>query len=586
MEKLPERSTLLDKLKKFFQSYYREMKTRMPNLPGVLILLYSIPISMSMTIGQTVIFSFFTKPTVPSCYETIPVVELDNVYKARLVENMFLFLAYPISGWLADVKIGRGLSIKVSLWLCWSGMLVLTTSYLVQYSECGLLYVVFKYPISLLGLVLLMLGMANFHTNALAYMIDHMPEASTSQIRSTIRWFTWTLLLGFGCDYIEVLRETKLNHTVVVGTFVATFVWLSSLLFVHQFTSTFFLASKPIKQSPYKLMLNVLYFAWKNNKAVNRSSLTFWEDKTPSRIDLGKQRYGGPFKEDEVENVKSFAKVVVIFALLGGIFIPYFDLANQGTIHGSQYEGADSLAGYSSYILWQTFVMSGVVLVPLVELVVIPLFPKFEFFITSPLKGLIVAHALAIAALLVFFGLRLYIFFKNEDKHLCYMLLQSTKNTFSVSYFFLVLPCSFIGIYVYLTFNESFQVICSQAPHEMSGMLMGVFWFTRALFISIGALLSYLVPLFLEQHINVNLPGCRFWIFLALLIVTCCGLILFIVFVHLCSNRERGTVFNTQQVIENHYMKYLDARSYYGNPIINDQPVKLTGWSDNIIPHD
>ena len=37
----------------------------------------------------------------------------------------------------------------------------------------------------------------------------------------------------------------------------------------------------------------------------NRSALTYWEKEYPSHIDLGKEKYGGPFSEEEVENVKT-----------------------------------------------------------------------------------------------------------------------------------------------------------------------------------------------------------------------------------------------------------------------------------------
>ena len=578
-------NSLMPKKLKLSQSYWKSLKMRIPNLPNSLILLYSIPISLSMTICQAVIFNLFTKPAgISSCFTPVPEVELNYVYIARLVESLFLFLAYPITGWLADTKLGRRTAISISLWLCWLGMLTMTCSYLVQYSTCGLLYDIFKYAVSSFGLLLLMLGMADFHTNALAYMIDQMPDASTNQIISVIRWFTWTLLFGFGVDYIEVLDETELNNTVVIGTFFVTFTLLSVMLFIHQFTNKVFIISKPIKRNPYKLIYDVLLFAWKNERAINRSSLTYWEEKIPSRIDLGKRRYGGPFLEEDVENVKSFGKVVVIFLLLGGIFIPYFDLANQGLVYGRQYKDADSLDGYSSYLLWQPFVMIGVVFIPIVELVVIPIFPKFEYFFTSPLKGLIAAHGLAITSIFVLLGIQLTAFLLADSEIDCHLSIKAPVTVYNLSFAILILPCLFIGIYVCLTFSEAFQVICSQAPHEMSGMLMGIFWFTRAVYVSIGTLFSFAIPLFRER---TDVPPCTFWILLMLLVVSSFGTIAFVIFVHLYSTRERGTVFNTQQVIESHYTKYLNsAASINHDGYYYSETIKLPGWSDDVIPHD
>ena len=52
----------------------------------------------------------------------------------------------------------------------------------------------------------------------------------------------------------------------------------------------------------------MLKFAAKHKAPVNRSALTYWEDDIPSRLDLGKSKYGGPFTTEQVEDVKTFLK--------------------------------------------------------------------------------------------------------------------------------------------------------------------------------------------------------------------------------------------------------------------------------------
>ena len=578
--------------KTLFKRYKSELKARRPNLPIVLILLYSIPISMTVTICQTVIFNLFRfKPFQSSdCFNPVPEVELKYIYIARLVENLFLFLAYPISGWLADIKLGRGTAITVSLWLSWSGMLTLTCSYAVQYSKCGLFYSIASFLLDIIGLLLIMFGLADFHTNALAYIIDQMPEASTSQIKSYIQWFTWTMLLGFGCDYIEVLTPSLINESVILYTLCFVVLMLSLALCIHQLCKHKFISYKPSKKNSYLIVYQVLKFSLKNKSAINRSSLTFWEDRMPNRIDLGKQRYGGPFLEEEVENVKLLGKLFLLFLLLGGIFLPYFNLANQGTVHGSEYKGSDSLDNYSSYLLWQGFVMIGVALIPILELVVNPCFPKLEF-LSSPMKGLIVAHVCAIIPLLMLLGIQLYAALSIKDNmgiNECYLLsstLQSTV-TIKVNYLWLMIPCVFIGVYVYLTFSQAFQVVCSQAPYGMSGLLMGTFWLTRAVFIGAGVLLSFLTPLLISDKLHEGLPFCTFWSLLVLLFFSIFGLLIFSVFVYFHS-KKKITVFQTHQVIEDHYLKYLssDVSNEHAG-LINDEIVRLPGWSDNFVPHD
>ena len=58
-----------------------------------------------------------------------------------------------------------------------------------------------------------------------------------------------------------------------------------------------------------KIIYQVLKFAAKHKAPLNRSALTYWEEDVPSRMDLGKSRYGGPFTTEQVEDVKSILRL-------------------------------------------------------------------------------------------------------------------------------------------------------------------------------------------------------------------------------------------------------------------------------------
>ena len=59
-------------------------------------------------------------------------------------------------------------------------------------------------------------------------------------------------------------------------------------------------------QHPLKLMYNVMKYSWKHKCPERRSAFTYWEEDIPRRIDLGKNKYGGPFTNEEVEDTKTF----------------------------------------------------------------------------------------------------------------------------------------------------------------------------------------------------------------------------------------------------------------------------------------
>ncbi len=57
-------------------------------------------------------------------------------------------------------------------------------------------------------------------------------------------------------------------------------------------------------------MYRVLKFAAKHKAPLNRSALTYWEEDVPSRMDLGKSKYGGPFTTEQVEDVKTILRLL------------------------------------------------------------------------------------------------------------------------------------------------------------------------------------------------------------------------------------------------------------------------------------
>ena len=82
------------------------------------------------------------------------------------------------------------------------------------------------------------------------------------------------------------------------------------------------LIKEPVTQNPFKLIYKVIKYAIKNKYQRYRSAFTYCEDELPSRIDLGKSKYGGPFTIEQVEDVKTFLRLLVILALISVLVRP------------------------------------------------------------------------------------------------------------------------------------------------------------------------------------------------------------------------------------------------------------------------
>ena len=69
-----------------------------------------------------------------------------------------------------------------------------------------------------------------------------------------------------------------------------------------------------------KLISNIINYAIKNKHQKNRNALTYWEEDYLSQLDLGKDKYGGPFTEEQVENVKPLLRLTPLLICVVGLF--------------------------------------------------------------------------------------------------------------------------------------------------------------------------------------------------------------------------------------------------------------------------
>ena len=73
-------------------------------------------------------------------------------------------------------------------------------------------------------------------------------------------------------------------------------------------------------RNPYKLVYKVIKLAAYHKTPIRRSAFTYCEDELPSRMDLGREKYGGPFTTEQVEDVKAFLGILQVLLKLGPVF--------------------------------------------------------------------------------------------------------------------------------------------------------------------------------------------------------------------------------------------------------------------------
>lgn len=533
--------------------YIKELRSRTLTLPTTLLALYNAPIIMCLIFLQSILFRLVSPiDTGTSCFTTDGTNQ-NGLVVAIVLQYIFLYLAYPLTGWFADTVIGRGRVVLLSVQLCWLGMLLQVASFCIQYGSCGWPISLAKYGISGIALILMTLGTAGYLANVLPYGIDLLVFESNVKVRSFIHWNIWSIFIGSSFNFGALLAVTSLNHhTLMMTTSLSTFLLLSIAVSLNTYFAKSFPERKPTR-NPYSTIVNVLSYSMKNKHPRQRSAFTYSEQKQPQRVDYAKHKYGGPFTHETVEDVKTFLRILTILLSLFGFYIAYPTVRDfLPTIMNQFKDGATALDGFGSYLLWQLLdILPAGVLIPLFELVIIPLFPKVEFFLMNPLRGLLINHTILIISIVSLFAISTAGYITSVGAVPCYTIWKIGDPTISFSYFVLAGTAALSGFADNFSFMYAFEFICSQAPTDMNGMLIGLFWCVRGTFIQI----NYFMTLPLSYHpINGHL-SCGFWVTLIPLIIGCIGLVCFACAIRWYHKRERddSETFNYQLHLEEHF---------------------------------
>ena len=96
--------------------------------------------------------------------------------------------------------------------------------------------------------------------------------------------------------------------------------FLAITLCIEKYKRHWFLI-EPGSTNPYKLVYRVVKFTKDHTDPIRRSAFNYCEDELHSRLDMGKEKYGGPFTIEQIENVKAFLGIVHVLLTVGPIFL-------------------------------------------------------------------------------------------------------------------------------------------------------------------------------------------------------------------------------------------------------------------------
>ena len=373
--------------------------------------------------------------------------------------------------------------------------------------------------------------------------LDQMPDASSSSITSFIAWFVFSISAGswIGEFLYVVLKDNcfglfadPISITQLLSLFPVLF---ASLILVLDFLfAQSWLIIEPNQPKSFTLIYRVLKFAAKHKAPLNRSALTYWEEDVPSRMDLGKSRYGGPFTTEQVEDVKSILR---LFAVSLPLWLVLFALAFNPTFRGMQLSHHivkfHNLTNCTSGMLF-SFTYSGywwsMISVLVNEFFVYPLFRDR---LPSILKRIGVGSFLSLVLSIGFIILESF-----QVSH-SYEAIESVKSVIS-----------FVssGLLSNVFLCAMLELVCAQAPYNMR-RLFAVYMLINYVTASIAGI-SGSCTIQLKNNTTVLI------LFGIKAVMSLLGFILYCLLARWYKRRVRDEEYNVHRVVEEIYDRYLN----------------------------
>ena len=487
----------------------------------------------------------------------------ENLLLGFAVVQGITYLCYPAIGWLADTRYTRYRMIKgsfiITLISTFVGFAIVLISIVVHCFNRIVLYGLPWYVFLVLAIPMAIniASLAMFEANAIQFGMDQMIEASSDSISAFIHWYYWSihfsrgLMLFVSITIDTILRACLINLNIgkrsdaslLPGAYIFIFLCLVQavmaaigIYLLNQCKRS--LRIEPKGQSAIATVYKVLMYAWQHKVPERRSALTYWEEDIPSRIDLGKSKYGGPFSTEEVENTKTLFGILLLLVSLFGL-----QFSDSGYSEATILVRKLCPSGLIFYsVLSSSNVFHSLVIVISVPILHYVILPHFRRYLPNMLKRL--GFCLSVIFIQELIGIVIVMVASLQYNNNCpwsdlkaslrdcylkntRLLFNNSCSTMHIDYQWcgegktlflsLLLPAMLRSFSYQWGFMTALEFICAQAPLRMKGLLIGV-WYSMST-LQIHVLDNMIVTVATQWFISHGIKC--FLIFLSLLMYCC-----------------------------------------------------------------
>ena len=501
-------------------------------------------------------------------YFTIHYITEEILTQFDLVANVIVMavigILLPVAGWLADVRFGRYKVICWSMWTMWISAMLLAVSHVVV-NITELQNDTYK-NITLVLIGLYATGLGGFLANTIQFAIDQLPDASTTEITSFVSWCAWSVI---GSNFIVFLLTCLCQDYKLIGLL---FVCVSlSIVLSSNFIFRNYLIIEPITQNPFSLIFKVVRYAIRNKRPRQRSAFTYYEDNLPSRIDFGKHKYGGPFTTEQVEDVKTFFKILSVVCI-GCVSISMrfdyrkFDLEKY--LKTAYYGNIDSTCQsfqqcFHQNNLYAFNCISGMIFIPLYEILIFPVFYRCirlkSYFII--LLGMVLqlgGHTVLI--ILTTYSRKVLIDtdFPSNKTILCIFFETSNSLEDTLDYKWYIIPDFLFAFSKICFLKGALEFYCAQVPYSMKGLLAGCSYGLITIFAAFNYGFISIFKINFHVWDKQTIVSCEFWYLLTKIIPDIIVILLSILVIKYYKKRKREDVLPNEHIFaEEYYSKNL-----------------------------
>ena len=468
----------------------------------------------------------------------------------------------PIAGWLADARVGRYKVMRCSIWIMWIVAVLTTVSSVI--SQLVDAYSCIDTIMQVVLLVFTAIGLGGYQASIVQFGLDQLQDASTIEITSFIVWYIWTTVSAcFVMDFGFTCLSEEQNN-IIMQLFVSFNLTLALLLLLRY---NYWLLKEPVKENPFRLIYKVIKYTVKHKHPRLRSAFTYCEDNLPTRIDFGKSKYGGPFTTEQVEDVKTFLRLIpmalIAGVLGGGLFTTdylrdkvYEVIADFNNLEALQTSNTKIKLTecYHKATISRTVYYSSVVLIVIHEIFIYPVFHRCLPQIES-LQKIIIGMLLQITRVFVLLAYVITLHLTSEGQIQCLFNqhksdLQAQNTTFS--YYWITIPDFVNTISFSMLCIGAVEFLSSQTPKNMRGIMIGATY--CSLFVSSGVWFVLLIPFTKKSSVwGTRTINCGFWLSLILAIIQVCICLFLIILARWYKTRRRQDVLPNEHIFAERY---------------------------------